>query len=314
MEPYDLTGIWLFHPDPAGDGEHNAYDKPAYDDSAWREVRVPSDFDTCHPSLEAYEGGAWYRRTFTVPATWQEKRILLHFEGVNTRLKVWVNGHLAGSSEMPYLPIDLEIQSFLIPDIDNVLAVWVDNTRKPGEVPGMQRGWRTFGGILREVTLQSTAFLYLEKLILNTQLATDGGMLRVRTLMVNKDIKIRTSALSLALYDKDGMLWEKVSLEAQSVNAGASVMVATDLSVPGVHLWSPDSPTLYTLELTLTEDESIISTETRMVGFRTISVRGHQLLLNGEPITLTGFNRHEDSFTHNMCTDLETMAKDVRET
>ena len=170
MESYDLTGIWLFHPDPVGEGEQNAYDKPAYDDSAWREVRVPSDFDTCLPSLEAYEGGAWYRRTFTLPETWREKRILLHFEGVNTRMKVWVNGHLAGSSEMPFLPIDLEIGDYLTPSMENDLAVWVDNTRLPGEVPGMQRGWRTFGGILREVALQSTDALYLDNLILDTDL------------------------------------------------------------------------------------------------------------------------------------------------
>ena len=300
MESIDLTGLWHFRPDLIGDGEGAGYGDKNYIDDLWRGVQVPSDFETCHPSLEAYEGGAWYRRTFSIPQEWRDRRIILHFEGVNARLKVWVNGRLAGEGSMPYLPFEFEIQAYTEPGDDNVIAVWVDNTRMPGEVPGMQRGWRTFGGILREINLYATDLLFLEGIITTAEPADVGGALTVRTVIRNRHAHGKTADLSLALYDKSGELWEQVDLNVPNISPRATQVIATDIAVAGAHLWSPTAPNLYRLEIALKEGDTYLERRSLRVGFRRIEARKDRLFLNGVPFILTGFNRHEDSITKNM--------------
>ena len=82
-------------------------------------------------------------------------------------------------------------------------------------------------------------------------------------------------------------------------------------TVSDVRLWSPQEPHLYTLQVALLADGQAMDERTVRVGFRTIEARGSRLLLNGEPIYLTGFNRHEDSPHRGMATDLETARKDL---
>ena len=125
----DLTGLWRFQPDPTGTGEQLGYPELDYDDRRWREVRLPVDFETCHPALDTYEGAGWFRRWVTVPEDWQERRVVLSFAGVNAHAKVWVNGYEIGSCEDPFLPFELELQDYLSWDGENLIAVKVEDRK-----------------------------------------------------------------------------------------------------------------------------------------------------------------------------------------
>ncbi|TFG65961.1 MAG: hypothetical protein E4H27_10340, partial [Anaerolineales bacterium] len=313
MESMDLTGLWHFQPDLTGEGEDAGYGDKDFNADLWRGVQLPVDFETCHPSLEAYEGGAWFRRTVCLPETWRGSRVILHFEGVYARMKVWVNGHYAGEGSIPYLPLDFEIQDFIEPGDGTMLAVWVDNTRLPGEVPGMQRGWRTFGGILREISLVATDSLFLEQITTTAEPSDAGGMLSVRTVIRNQHRTTKTALISLALYDTSGELCAQVNLEVADIASGTSQRIATEIVAAGALLWSPKTPNLYTLDIVLQAGEFILEKRSLRVGFRRIEVRQDRLFLNGAPIILTGFNRHEDSITRNMCVDLESARLDFKE-
>ena len=80
-EIIDLCGLWRFQPDPSGEGERVGYFQPEHDYRLWREVRVPGDFETCHPNLDTYEGEGWFRRTVTLPTGWKSLSRTLLFRG-----------------------------------------------------------------------------------------------------------------------------------------------------------------------------------------------------------------------------------------
>ncbi|MDF1515028.1 MAG: GNAT family N-acetyltransferase [Anaerolineae bacterium] len=306
-----LTGLWQFQPDMAGVGETLGFTSMAYDDARWRWVKVPSDFETCHPSLEAYEGGAWYRRRIFIPDTWEEKHIYLHFEGVYARINVWINGQLVGAGDLPYLPMDFDTGQCIVPGEANLFTLWVDNTRLPGEVPGRQRGWRTFGGLLREIRLVATDKLFIDTIIPVAEPDDQGGRLTVKILLRNQYQVDKVPEVNIRITDKAGKIWEQLDFPSRTVGGGASVVMASDIAVPGAHLWSPGAPHLYTLQVTLREDGRILAQQQQDIGFRSIETRADKLYLNGQSIILTGFNRHEDTATRNMCPDLKTARADL---
>ena len=161
-----LDGVWRFQPDPFDEGEDFGYYATDCDVSRWREVTVPTVFDRCGDGMQGYEGVAWFRRTFKMPADSQGRRISVNFGAVNYRAKVWVNGAHIGVSEDGFLPFECNwmTEANLKYGGENVIVVRADNTRRAGDVPGLLRGWRPFGGILRPVTLSASDPLRLGRI------------------------------------------------------------------------------------------------------------------------------------------------------
>jgi len=307
----DLCGLWLFQPDPADEGETAGYFCTDCNARFWREVRLPADFETCHPALDAYEGAGWFRRVVTVPTSWRDKRLVLHFEGVNTRAQVWVNGQCVGEHPDPFLPFAFAIQDALDFDGANVIAVRVDNVRRPGEVPGLQRGWRTFGGILREVSLVATDRLYIDHVAAAAEPMAQGGVLSLDVTVKNEYAADALARLSAVVMDREGRQLAHLTALPQPTPAGGEVLFALAGRVFGVSPWSPAAPNLYKVQVALEIDGRAADAREFRVGFRKIEAHDGRLWLNDKPLYLTGFNRHEDSPRSNMCLDLETTRRDL---
>ena len=152
----DLAGPWRFNPDPLDFGESLGFWQQDYDTASWLAVSVPSTFEAACPNLEFYEGVCWYRLELSVPSEWQGKRIVLHFESVCYRAKVWINGRVLGENRDGCLPFEFDLHDMVDVGGENNIAVRVDNRHHEGDVPGMHTGWRRFGGILGEVQLRAT--------------------------------------------------------------------------------------------------------------------------------------------------------------
>lgn len=307
----DLCGLWRFQPDLADEGETAGYFRADYNVRFWREVRLPADFETCHPALDAYEGTGWFRRVVAVPAGWRDKRVMLHFEGVNTHAKVWVNGQYVGDHVDPFLPFVFAIQDVLDFDGANVIAVRVDNVRRPGEVPGLQRGWRTFGGILREVSLVATDRCYIDHIAAVAEPVAQGGVLSLDVTVRNDRTADALALLSAVVTDREERQLVQLTALSQPVVAGGETLFALAGRIFGVSPWSPDAPNLYTVRVTLEVEGRAADVQVFRVGFRKIEARDGRLWLNDESLFLTGFNRHEDSPRSNMCPDLETTRRDL---
>ncbi len=293
-ERIELNGAWKFQPDSGGEGAAAGYPAADCDDRAWREAGVPSCFDFQHEGLRYYEGAAWYRRRVCVPAAWRGRRVVLRFEGVNQRARAWVNGEAVGENFDSYLPFEFEVSARLRFGAENVLAVCVDNTRRPEDVPGLERGWRTCGGILRDVLLEASDPLRLERVRVLAEPA--GGRVNLSVRIHNGRGAPVAAGVAVELRDPAGAVCGRLRAGPVPVAAGGEAEAALEGTVSGAQSWSPETPVLYTAAVALETEsgDAVDRAETRF-GFRTIAAREGQLLLNGKPIRLFGFNRHEDA-------------------
>jgi beta-galactosidase/beta-glucuronidase len=307
----DIGGPWRFLPDPYREGLKAGFAAAGYDDRRWREVRVPCGFEACGPGLETYEGAAWFRRAVDVPAEWQRRRVVLRFEGVNHHARVWVNGRAAGENGDAFLPFELPVADALRCGQSNTIAVLVDNERRPGEIPAGLVGWRSCGGILREVRLVATSAFRIADVTIAAEPAAGGGTFALRASVANDRPLPCPATLSADVADAGGKVLAGFTTIAADVPVGQAARLEMRGSVPGVQPWSPQHPHLYTARLTLGSSDGPADRLDVRFGFRRIETQGARLLLNGQAVFLTGFNRHEDSPRTGMASDLPQVRADL---
>jgi beta-galactosidase/beta-glucuronidase len=189
----------------------------------------------------------WYWRFFDIPAAWQGRRVLLHFGAVDWETVVWVNGAQVGLHRGGYLPFSFEITPFLkAAGNELVVAVW-----DPTDAHWQQRGkqvlqprsiWYTaVSGIWQTVWLEPVPQAYIAGLKVTPDV--DAGVVRVAVRAAGT--AGRAGAAQARVFD-DG----KLIADAAASQGGEEIV----LPIPGPKLWTPDSPHLYDLEVTLGED------------------------------------------------------------
>ena len=226
----------------------------------------------------------WYRRTFDAPVLQEGHRLILHFQAVDYACAVRVNGKLAGSHVGGYLPFAFDVTDLLVPG-ENELAVCVaDPSEFGGKVRGKQRFdrgdiWYTAqSGIWQTVWMESVPDVSIESLVIEPDAET-GILVVGMSLRGQRDADLQAA---VRVVDAQGAT---VASGQESV-AGATCAVA--LHVADAHLWAPDDPYLYTLEITCGDDRV-----SSYCGFRTVQVRtdesGHKrIFLNGKPLFIKG--------------------------
>jgi len=206
----------------------------------------------------------WYRRTFTLPASWLDKRVLLHFGAVDWEATIWVNGRPAGDHRGGYDPFTLDITSALEPGSQQeiVVAVW-DPTSSGYQPRGKQvndpRGiWYTPStGIWRSVWLEPVPEVSIDHLRLVPDIDRERMMV---------------SAMVPAARDHDTI--EVLTLDGTRIvsRAGGRVNTMIELEIPDARLWSPDAPFLYDLKVTLLRDGAAVDEVGSYFGMRKISL------------------------------------------
>ncbi len=309
----DLSGVWRFMPDPIALGESAGYSSCDFDDAAWPEVPVPCCFDSCLPGLEGYRGLGWFRRRVSIPAHWGGRRVVLRFNGINDHARVWLNGAWVGENVDSFLPFEFDVTEAAEPGRVNTLVVATDNRWVKGEVPGENRGWCGFGGFQRGAVLLATSRQYIRSLKIRAEPCPGGGALRAWATVANHGSDEAMLEVALEIRDADG--GEVAMLEPREVRvpSGSSADVVIESQVPGAVAWSPNNPCLYHARAALTCNGVLADTISTRFGFRKIATDGTRLLLNGEPLFLTGWNRHEDSPRTNMVPDVAMTRFDLME-
>lgn len=312
-----LDGIWHFLPDPFNEGEVRGWHTQEYSAAAWPEVSLPTVFDRCHPELAGYEGAVWFRRTVFIPKEWESRQAILRFGAVNYHAKVWVNGQEVGTNNHGFLPFELLTRSqgtdALKYGADNTIVVCVDNERRVGEVPGMQRGWRPYGGILRTSSLVSWERLSLRVFFdYATLTAAKVGKVRLLpTIGVSAEGSEVTATLEVWIEDAFGNRVAEQVMEPVQIEGIESHTKEVEFTLPGVIPWSPESPTFYYAHFRLREGEKVWDKREIRFGFRSVSVQQGRICINDEPVLLYGFNRHEDSPAMDMAADPQAARQDL---
>ncbi len=234
---------------------------------------VPSDWNSQMPELKYYESTVWYKRDFNC-AKRSDKRYFLHFGAVNYSAVVYLNGVKIGSHEGGFTPFQYEITDDVKAGT-NFVVVEVNSARKPDNIPAMVYDWWNYGGITRDVDLIETPLEYIcDYTIRLAKKKTSIISVNVKLSGVKKFQKVIISIPELAI---------SKSIVTDSVGNGIIEMKANPT------LWSPESPRLYRICLLSAQD-----TIEEKIGFRSIEVRGSDILLNGKKIFLAGINAHDE--------------------
>jgi hypothetical protein len=259
----------------------------------WTTIGVPSNWELQgfgsynygHDRPKAAEQGK-YRRTFELPESWKDRTIHIVFEGVMTDTQVWVNGLSAGDEHQGgFYRFQHDITKLVKFGAANLLEVTVSKVSSDASVEEAERqaDYWVFGGIYRPVYLQALPKQYIERAAVDAR--ADG------TISVDVYLKNVTTADRIAgtVLESDAGAGDAFSAD---VSAGKD-KVTLKGKVTGVKPWSAETPNLYSLEVCLSENGTIIHKTSERFGFRTFEVRaGQGLFLNGRKIRLKGVNRH----------------------
>ncbi|MGB5204762.1 MAG: glycoside hydrolase family 2 TIM barrel-domain containing protein [Eudoraea sp.] len=238
-------------------------------------LTVPGDWNSQYEKLEFYEGVLWYRRNFKVSLK-EDKRYFIHFGAVNYESHIYLNGQKLGVNKGGFTPFQFEVGDKLI-DGDNFLVVMVDNTRKKDEVPTINTDWWNYGGITRDVNLVETPESYINDY--KVQLAKNDAA------KIKGYIELEGSG------GEEPVVLQIPELKInQSYTTDANGKVTFEIPVKKIQLWNPESPKLYEVKISSSQDAV-----TDKIGFRTIATEGKNILLNGESIFMKGIAMHDEN-------------------
>ena len=293
----DLSGFWEFRFDSENQGIKENWGS-GFTQS--RPIAVPASWNDQFEVGRDNLGPAWYQTCFNLPWGWEGKRIILRFGSVNYLAEVWLNGERIGLHEGGHLPFEFDLTE-TVKEADNLLVVRVDGNLAVDRVPpGNSVGgpedvfpnhvqnyppaffdFFPFCGIHRPVLLYAIPRNGIQDLNVVTELQGGAGIVNLKVDTYGDDF------LSIR-----GIL----KGYGQTHYADTNLKAGNELrfEVPDAQLWGPGHPNLYDLTVELLREEQVIDRYSLKIGIRTVEVDGDQMLLNGVPIKMFGFGRHED--------------------
>lgn len=272
-----------------------------YNDSDWRVLDLPHDFQIEQPWDES-AGGArgfkamgtgWYRKAFKADSAWKNKRVLLDIEGIMLIGDVWVNGQKVGSTDYGYLGFEADITKQLKYDAENIVAVRASTGKQ-----GASR-WYTGGGLFRDVHLvvKNPVAIARNGVFISTPKITEQNA----DVSVQVELEgIRGKSLDIEINAKimapDGRLIAETNEQAPKKSKLHTVEVPLPLvTVAQPQLWSCETPNLYTAEITLLQDGKVVDNVTETFGIRTLEFSPEfGFKLNGKKLFLKGISNHHD--------------------
>jgi len=336
-----LNGDWRFHWAPDPQSRPAGFYQPDYDVSDWDRIPVPSNWqmegygtpiylNTRYPfkvdpprvmgtppdsftTHDARNPVGSYRRTVTVPESWDGRQVFLQFEGADAALFLWVNGQRVGYSQGARTPAVFDVTEYL-QEGDNVIAAEVYRF-SDGSYLEDQDMWR-LSGLYRDVFLWSAGRGHIRDLFVRTDLDEqyEDAELRVDAELTQFGADAGTYTVEAELLTPDSTDRVRTLMsEPRTVAAGEATTLTLSGTVENPDKWTAETPTLYPLLLTLRNEEGdIVEVRRENVGFREIEKRNGQMLVNGEPVLLRGVNRHEHDPETGHYVSRETMVEDLR--
>lgn len=218
-------------------------------------------------------------RSVSIPPTWAGKRVLLHIDASDWHTRVEVNGKSVGDHHGGYDRISLDITDALKPGDNDILITATDPTNTGGQPRGKQ--WLTPGGIWYTRTSGVWQTVWLEPVPETS----------IDRFLATSNIRSSTAKIRASLRGPG-----EAVLHARVLDGAAEIASATgpaseelEIQIPGAKLWSPDSPHLYDVELTIKQGDFVLDTVRGYFGLREITVAKdedglNRLMLNGKPL------------------------------
>lgn len=285
-----MDGMWKFHLDERSVGENEGW----IDGIPGEEmIPVPASFQDFYTEkdIREYTGDFWYETDFFVPGEWEGREILLRFGAATHRAGVYVNGILITEHEGGFLPFSADVTTVVRYDSYNKVVVKVNNelncTNIPcGEtitLPNGKKMSKPYFDFFNYAGLQRSVYL----LAVPRESVVDFDLdYAIHGKNAEVSYQVRTNgehAVQLELLDAEG------SCVAQKDGKEGV------LYVENAHLWQVRNAYLYRLRIRIMDGEELIDEYEQEIGIRTVKVEETDILINGEPVYLKGFGKHEDS-------------------
>lgn len=336
-EYINLNGTWKFKyvagtSSGPGSSEFQAKD---YNDNSWGTIHVPLSWEMANYGKPVYtnvgypfsnnppnanygmsqygvtdhNATGFYRRTINIPATWKDKRVFVHFDGVYSAAVVWVNGKYVGYSQSSNTDAEFDITGF-VETGDNQLSVrvyrWCDGSYLEG-----QDMWH-LSGIHRDVYLVAMPKVFVADHYITSSLSSDAtsGSMTVKMKVDNRDNVSATKTLQVSLLDRDG---KQIGSGTQTYTGTSTDEKTITLSgLSSLHPWSAEDPYLYTVVVSQKDENSTeeMAFSTKY-GFRNITKSGNLININGKRVYFKGVNTQDTHPEYGRAIDMETMMKDL---
>ena len=306
---YSFNPGWRFYR-----GDIKGAEAVHFNDASWDVVTTPHTVQLMPAEASGcrnYQGIAWYRKHFVLPTDMKGKQAFLHFEAIMGKQEIYVNGKKVKTHLGGYLPITVNLTECGVHPGDScVIAVKADNSDDGTYPPGKKQIVLDFcyhGGIYRDVWLIGKSQVSITDAIEAGKVAGGGVFLHYDNIsdksakvFINTDIKNGSNKASTVLLiatvrDAGGKV-VKVLKSKLSLSAGESKTAVQQTLLKNPHLWSPNDPYLYKVELRIMDGKYSVDGGMVRMGIRKAEFRGKEgFWLNGKPFgQLIGANRHQD--------------------
>lgn len=336
-----LNGIWKFHFVPEPSQRPVPFYRDNFDISDWDSIPVPSNWemqgydrpiysnveyphDNKPPYIQARPGfnDGWknyginpvgsYVRFFNLPAGWQNRRVFIHFGGIYSAAKIYLNGHYVGYTQGANNDAEFDLTNYLR-EKDNRLAVevfrWSDGSYL--ECQDMFR----MSGIFRDVYLYNTPMAAIRDHYITTDLQEkdnwQSGNMNIRLTFDNRSRLKGKRNVTIQLFSPEG---ENIATEETKITFSTKdSLLEKTINIPlsDIQLWTAETPTLYTVHITQSnngQEEMVFSTK---YGFRDIQIKGSLVYINGKRVFFKGVNRHDTHPLYGRAVPTESMLQDV---
>ena len=317
-----LNGTWDFYYAENPMQRPTDFYKNDFDLTGWDTLQVPSNWEIKGHGIPFYTNVTYmfppnppyipheenpvgsYKREFDIPETWNDKEVYLHFEGVSGAMYIWVNGEMVGYNEGSKTPAEYAISKY-IKQGKNSIAVQVLRWSDASYLED-QDFWR-LSGIDRDVYLYATNNTTIKDFTVIADLENDykDGLFKLQ-IEVNNASENSPPVAEVKLLDGDTEIY--VNSKKLDNATGISLLVFEE-KIPNVKSWNAETPNLYTLLISLKNEDASISEATSVkVGFRKVEIKNNQFLVNGKAVLLKGANLHDhDDQTGHVVTEELTM-------
>ena len=317
---YDLNGIWKFHYARNYGSAIPGFEKADYCCKDWDDIRVPAHIqmegydvpqyanvqypweghEDIHPGEvpEHFNPVARYVKDFEVPEEMQGKRLFISFQGAESGIALWLNGHFVGYSEDSFTPSEFELTEY-VQEGENKLAAQVFKWTASSWCE--DQDFFRFSGIYRDVYLYTVPEVHVYDLQIRAipDETLSAAALEIRTNTWGKgEIKITLSRAG------ETVIEDKKALDGEEIYAW---------KVENPVLWSAEDPQLYDLTMEIyNESGELQEVIPQKVGFRRFEMKDGIMTLNGKRIVFKGVNRHEFSSVSGRHVSEEELRKDLK--
>ena len=317
---YDLNGIWKFHYARNYGSAIPGFEKTEYCCKDWDDIRVPAHIqmegydvpqyanvqypweghEDIHPGEipEHFNPVASYVKYFEVPEEMQGKRLFISFQGAESGIALWLNGHFVGYSEDSFTPSEFELTEY-VKEGENKLAAQVFKWTASSWCE--DQDFFRFSGIYRDVYLYTVPEVHVYDLQIRAipDETLSAAALEIRTNTWGKgEIKITLSRAG------ETVIEDKKALDGEEIYAW---------KVENPVLWSAEDPQLYDLTMEIyNESGELQEVIPQKVGFRRFEMKDGIMTLNGKRIVFKGVNRHEFSSVSGRHVSEEELRKDLK--